>query len=87
MELWNAMGDFITDFVNEVYSSDEEVANDQVVKDWAFETTAPDRGAINGFPKQFNDRATLVRTMQTMWWICSGLHAAVNFPQYDVRQS
>lgn len=84
MLVWKAMGQFTTDFVSEVYESDLDVAQDEVLQSWAKETTDPDRGAVNGFPTHFNDRATLAKTMQTLWWICSGLHAAVNYPQYDV---
>mmetsp|Transcript_4663 Transcript_4663/g.8089 ORF Transcript_4663/g.8089 Transcript_4663/m.8089 type:complete len:252 (-) Transcript_4663:1140-1895(-) len=87
MLLWNAMGDFIADFLTEVYGpveqQDAAIAADPVLQEWATETTAKDRAAINGFPTEFKDRVTLIKTMQTMWWICSGLHAAVNFPQYD----
>ena len=83
MELWTAIGGFTAGFVAEVYESDEAVAADETLQEWAAETTDPDRAAVNGFPTQFKDRATLARTMQTMWWVASGLHAAVNFPQYD----
>jgi len=83
MKHWNAYGDFATDFVNEIYDSDEAVAADAVVQEWAEETTDPDRGAVPGFPTSFEDKKTLAYVMQTFMWMTSGLHAAVNFPQYD----
>ena len=83
MKLWNAYGEFAKDFVNEVYDSDEEVASDKIIHEWAIETTDASRGAVPGFPTSFKDKDTLVRVLQTLMWIPSGLHAAVNFPQYD----
>jgi len=83
MKLWNAIGGFATDFVDEVFDSDEAVASDEVVQEWAKETTDPDRGAVKGFPTSFEDKETVAKVLQTIMWMTSGLHAAVNFPTYD----
>ena len=82
--LWSAYARFARSFVDEVYESDEQVKNDSVLQEWARETTDPNGAAIAGFPKSFDDKETLASTLQTLFWVCSGLHAAVNFPQYDV---
>lgn len=83
MKLWNAIGSFATDFVDDVFESDEAVAQDEVVQEWAKETTDPDKGAVNGFPTSFEDKETVAKVLQTLMWMASGLHAAVNFPQYE----
>ena len=83
MKLWNAIGGFATDFVDDVFESDEAVARDVVVQEWARETTDPDKGAVNGFPTSFEDKETVAKVLQTIMWMTSGLHAAVNFPQYE----
>ncbi|KAL7572587.1 hypothetical protein ACA910_000403 [Epithemia clementina (nom. ined.)] len=83
MELWNAYGTFAKNFLDEIYTDDAAVASDPILQEWSDETRAESKGRIKGFPEKFEDKATLVKTMQTLWWICSGLHAAVNFPQYD----
>jgi hypothetical protein len=83
MKLWNAYGDFAADFVSEVYPSDSKVASDKILQEWANETSRPDRAAVPGFPKSFQDKATLTKVLQTLMWMTSGAHAAVNFPQYD----
>jgi arachidonate 5-lipoxygenase len=83
MKLWNAYGNFAADFVSEVYPSDAEVASDKILQEWAIETSSPDRAAVPGFPKSFQDKATLCKVLQTLMWMTSGLHAAVNFPQYE----
>jgi Lipoxygenase len=84
MLVWNAYGDFIKDFLDEIYPSDEDVAADKGLQDFAREIAAPDKACVKGFPEGFDDKATLGKAMQTIWWICSGLHAAVNYPQYEV---
>ncbi|KAK1734479.1 lipoxygenase [Skeletonema marinoi] len=83
MKLWNAIGGFATDFVDEVFDSDEAVASDEVVQEWAKETTDPDKGDVKGFPTSFEDKETVAKVLQTIMWMASGLHAAVNFPQYE----
>ena len=83
MKLWDAYGEFAADYVDEIYVSDLDVANDVVVQEWAEETVAWDKAAVPGFPESIKDKATLVKIMQTLMWVSSGLHAAVNFPQYD----
>ena len=84
MKLWNAMGTFASDFVQEVYANDQEVANDKVLQRWADETVDPEKANVKGFPQTFTNRETLALTLQTLMWMSTGLHAAVNYPQYDV---
>ena len=63
--------------------SDAEVHEDDDIQAWAKETSAFDKAAVPGFPATIKDKVTLVNILQTLMWIPSGLHAAVNFPQYD----
>jgi hypothetical protein len=83
MKLWKAYESFAMDFVDELYSSDADVAADEVVQEWARETSYTNKGAVPGFPTSFSDKATVGKVLQTLMWMTSGLHAAVNFPQYD----
>jgi hypothetical protein len=83
LRLWEAYGEFASDFVDSIYDTDADVANDKDVQDWAEETVASDKAAVPGFPAVIKDKATLVKIMQTIMWTTSGQHAAVNFPQYD----
>ena len=87
MKLWEAMGKFALNFLHEIYPTDADVAADKRLQEWAEETTDPKRAAIPGFPERFEDKETLAKTMQTLMWMASGYHAAVNFPQYDVRSA
>lgn len=84
MKLWKAYGSFATNFVDELYESDADISADEVVQEWARETSYADKGAIPGFPTSFSDKETLSKVLQTLMWMVSGLHCAVNFPQYDM---
>lgn len=79
--IWEAYGKFAANFVDEIYATDEEVKADAELQEWAIETT--EKAKVKGFPESFDDKLTLVKTLQTLGWI-SVNHAAVNFPQYDV---
>lgn len=83
MKLWDAIGEFAKDFVDEVYESDQAVAADMYIQDWAKETSDADKGAVPGFPTSFEDKETVIKVLQTLMWLSSGLHAAVNFGQYE----
>jgi hypothetical protein len=83
LRLWEAYGEFASDFVDGIFDTDADVAKDEVVQEWAVETVASDKADVPGFPAVINDKATLVKIMQTIMWTTSGQHAAVNFPQYD----
>ncbi|KAL7550855.1 hypothetical protein ACHAWF_014055, partial [Thalassiosira exigua] len=82
MKLWNAYGEFVRDFVDEIYPTNEAVAIDEAIQVWAAEASDPSRGAIPGFPLAFEDKDTLARALHTLMWI-PALHATVNNPQYD----
>ena len=82
-KLWNALGTYCTDVVAGHYADDDAVLRDDAVQEWAAEQADPKRGKIHKFPSPMPDRKTLARCLQTTIWTTSGMHAAVNFPQFD----
>eukprot|EP00968_Pinguiococcus_pyrenoidosus_P016160 scaffold1528_cov198-Pinguiococcus_pyrenoidosus.AAC.13 len=82
-KIYKLLGDYATSFVNAVYESDENLQQDSIVQDWAAETSSPSRAAVHGFPSSITSREQLSKILQILMWTASGLHAAVNFPQYD----
>ena len=72
MILWYAIGDFAKDFVDEIYDSDQAVAADMHIQDWAKETTDANKGAVPGFPTSFEDKETVIKVLQTLMWLSSG---------------
>lgn len=83
MKLWNMMGKYASDFVDEVYASDADVKGDDRIQEWAHFTSASDKLAVPGFPSSFETKEGLAKVLQVLCWVPSGLHAGVNFPQYD----
>ena len=84
LKLWDALGEFTTNVVHEVYRTDADVAKDIVLRLWADEMTDPEKCGMPGFPTSFEDKETLATTLQCLWWVASCLHNALNAPQYDV---
>mmetsp|Transcript_19825 Transcript_19825/g.74979 ORF Transcript_19825/g.74979 Transcript_19825/m.74979 type:complete len:194 (-) Transcript_19825:351-932(-) len=79
----NLLREFAEAFVDETYNSNAEIKGDVVLQEWAAETSSPDRAAIPGFPERIDSKKQLAQILHIIMWTASGLHAAVNFPQYD----
>jgi arachidonate 5-lipoxygenase len=80
-KIWRALESYAKDVVYAVYRDDQALANDAVVQGWAWESCAPDRAAIPGFPNAIVTRAALVQVLTTILFQTSAFHSAVNFPQ------
>ncbi len=81
--VWNALGEYTRAVVDHVYTDDAAVARDPALAAWASECTDPQRADIPGFPKAFDGKALLTKTLQTLIWAVSAQHSVVNFPQFD----
>jgi arachidonate 15-lipoxygenase len=83
---WNAIGQWVSDYLQLYYHSDEEVSQDSELQAWYRELAAQEGGRISGLADggtisrvaDLCDLATLILST------CSVQHAAVNFPQYDI---
>mmetsp|Transcript_14598 Transcript_14598/g.47562 ORF Transcript_14598/g.47562 Transcript_14598/m.47562 type:complete len:672 (-) Transcript_14598:863-2878(-) len=83
LKLWKAIGQYASDYVDSQYATDLDLKNDAILQKWASEVADPGRANIKGFPSPMPDKATLAKCLQTTIWTTSGLHSAVNFPQFD----
>lgn len=81
--VWNALGEYVRAVVDHAYADDAAVASDAALVAWAKECTDPARADIPGFPKAFDGKVLLAKTLQTLVWAVSAQHSAVNFPQFD----
>lgn len=84
LKIWEAMGEFATNLIDEMYVSDKEVADDFVLKEWAAAMVDPAMAGVRGFPEHIKDKATLALIIQCMWFMCSVHHSVANFSQFDV---
>ena len=89
LRIWNAITDFIVEFVNIFYHSDDDLSKDQELQSWAMDihiNGIPTReGDVDhGFLKNFQTRNQLVHVLTCIAFTCSCQHAAVNFPQMEI---
>ncbi|BBN04662.1 protein MpLOX3 [Marchantia polymorpha subsp. ruderalis] len=83
LDLWAALHDWITEYVNIAYKSDEAVRGDTELQAWWNEIVTVGHADIKtGWPKA-DSRASLVDICCTIHWIAGPHHAAVNFGQYS----
>jgi len=79
--VWQAIREWVAQYVQHYYSSDEEVAGDTELAAWA--ASLKDEGLVKGLP-DIATRSALIDTCTMAIFTASAQHAAVNFPQKDI---
>ncbi|SET28238.1 lipoxygenase family protein [Variovorax sp. OV084] len=79
--VWNAIAQWVGDYVATYYLSDADVTGDYELKAWATELATS--GKVHGF-RPITTRAQLIDVLTAIIFNASAQHAAVNFPQYSV---
>jgi arachidonate 15-lipoxygenase len=79
--VWNAIAQWVGDYVATYYLSDGDVTGDYELKAWATELATS--GKVHGL-RPITTRAQLVDVLTAIIFNASAQHAAVNFPQYSV---
>ena len=83
---WNAMLNWITNYINVFYADDNAVASDADLRGWIQELTSPTGGNVTWLNSFQFTRQWLVDVMTSVIFIGSVEHAAVNFPQRPLMQ-
>lgn len=78
-KIWNALKNYVSSIVDELYDSDDSVLADSLLQDWCQELIH--NGGIDTFPSKLNSKELLVETVVSIIFYCSAQHAAVNYPQ------
>jgi len=86
-KMWEALGRYCADFVNEFYPTDSDVENDVDLQAWAAETANPEEANVPGFPEKIGSKELLAKTLQAIIGIGTIHHNGVNFPQFDYMSS
>jgi hypothetical protein len=84
LELWSAIKEWNTEYVDIYYQDDAAVVNDVELQNWWWEIRNvghADKKDADGWPV-LNSKKSLVEIVTSMQWIPSCQHAAINFGQY-----
>ncbi|MGX7000227.1 lipoxygenase family protein [Caballeronia sp. KNU42] len=78
--VWNAIRQWVADYVAIYYLSDADVTGDTELAAWTADVK--DNGKVKGF-RTINNRAQLIDILTMIIFTASAQHAAVNYPQRD----
>jgi arachidonate 15-lipoxygenase len=81
--LWNAINQWVSQYINHYYASDAAVQNDAELENWVTELVAHDGGRLNniGEANKISTSAQLIELVTQICFTASAQHAAVNYPQ------
>ncbi len=82
--IWDAIRQWVCDYLNIHYKNDEDVLNDTALQHWAQEVSAYDGGRVPDFGQTDGRIETLdylIDALTLIIFTASAQHAAVNFPQ------
>lgn len=82
--LWEAIENFVTEYVNASYSTEKELQDDKELQLWCQELANPNQGAVNGMPSSVNSAADLVEILTSFIFISGPQHCAVNYTQHPM---
>lgn len=83
MLVWNAIKNFVKNYLNLYYKTPQDISEDQELQAWAQELVSEQGGRVKGVPETIATVNELVDIATTIIFTCGPQHAAVNFPQYE----
>ena len=83
--LWQAITNYVTEYLQIYYTSPEDVQGDYELQGWAQELTekGDEGGHVKGMPSKIETVEKLIEIVTTIIFTCGPQHSAVNFTQYD----
>ncbi|KAL3648951.1 Lox9p [Castilleja foliolosa] len=84
LEIWSAIEDWVREYCNFYYPTDDKVCSDTELQSWWTELRDIGHGDLKEKPwwPKMQTRVDLVDSCTIIIWVASALHAAVNFGQY-----
>jgi arachidonate 15-lipoxygenase len=81
--LWNAIGDFVRDYLSHYYASPRDVTADVELQSWLAELSSEQGGRVKGLPRALVDAEGLAGVLHQIIFTSGPQHSAVNYPQWD----
>eukprot|EP00252_Welwitschia_mirabilis_P003000 TRINITY_DN1301_c0_g1_i2.p1 TRINITY_DN1301_c0_g1~~TRINITY_DN1301_c0_g1_i2.p1 ORF type:complete len:518 (-),score=11.59 TRINITY_DN1301_c0_g1_i2:187-1740(-) len=84
LEVWAAIHSWVKTYVSLYYTDDEAVKSDTEIQSWWTEIREVGHGDKKDAEWWYSmdSTANLVKALETIIWVASALHAAINFGQY-----
>ncbi|XP_047081170.1 lipoxygenase 2.3, chloroplastic-like [Lolium rigidum] len=84
LQIWDCIKQWATDYVNIYYKSDDDITGDQELQAWWEEVRTKGHADKKDEPwwPVCDSKDNLIQILNTIMWVTSGHHAAVNFGQY-----
>jgi hypothetical protein len=82
-ELFSVVQAFVFAYINKIYSTDAEVANDKELQQWCQDTTSNTEGAVKGFPKRVGDKAALAQLVAHLFYLFLFDRYVLHYSSYD----
>ena len=66
LDIWDITGEFVRPVVNDLYASDDDVAQDDGLQAWMTASCDPEHGNVRGLPKTIKTRAELAKVLTSI---------------------
>ncbi|KAG0560102.1 hypothetical protein KC19_10G154500 [Ceratodon purpureus] len=85
LELWAAMKSWNSEYIDIFYKDDKQVQEDPELQAWYKEYRDVGHGDKKDAPGwiELDSKESLAEIVTTIIWICTAMHAPINFGQYD----
>ncbi|WP_017327314.1 lipoxygenase family protein [Synechococcus sp. PCC 7336] len=83
MLIWDAVKEFITNYLSIYYKTPEDIREDYELQNWAKELAAFDSGRVKGMPETIESLQQLIDILSVVIFTCAPLHSNLNFTQYE----
>jgi len=80
--LWDCLGNYAANVVNNYYKQDAEVLADKAIQNWAKEMSDPTLADVRGFPTKIETKEMLIKCLQVIIWNGSAFHSVINYSQW-----
>ncbi len=86
LQVWDAIQNWVDNYVKIYYRDDSEVKNDQDLQNWVNELLSHEGGRVKNISKDgtISTVSSLVEAITMIIFTASAQHAAVNFPQGNI---